>query len=519
MPSQTLVRSWARRTLVGLAALVCLALAGLPTPAVAGQAGDENAAARRLYDHAVGLVLAGDTAAGSDELRLLVDQFGGSDLVDEALLELATLYFGAGDQMAAVAAAEQLVADFPRTDGAAGGEVLLAQLHRADAATTADLVALREAVLRVPLLYAADAYPQLPWRAAAHVVAGELALELGDDASAAGNFGMALHDTVEARWALRARIGLARALLAGDDWVAAAEILQPVASQFEGGTELAQRGYRLMGLIQRTRLRTHGGGSPWVSGRLLRNVGSALDRPTGVAASATGNLMVADEGGPFVAQIDAAGTVLWQQKPMNSRGHPWLDRGGIAFFPTEGSVIEPAGRGRFTFLERVREKEEPVEKIVAGARGMFGEWILVHDNGDRVSVFDSAGRFVRSQLPDPRAQITDVEVDGRGNIYLLDRREGRVFRYSNTGQPMGVVVRGTWDRPEALALDDLGNIYVLDRDAKRIDVYRPNGERLAQVGPSLPGVTTLEEPRDLAVDGSGRLFVADRRQQVVVVLE
>jgi DNA-binding beta-propeller fold protein YncE len=274
-----------------------------------------------------------------------------------------------------------------------------------------------------------------------------------------------------------------------------------------------------MGLIHRMHIRTRGGGRPWLSARTMRSAGRAFDRPVGVAASTWGNVFIGDEGVPFVVEIDSRGEVVWRQGSMNSRGHPWFGDDGTAFFPTEGSVIEPSSSQRHTFEERRPNKQEPVTKVLAGARGIFGEWILVHDNGKRVSVFDRQARFVRSQMPAGNAQITDVEVDGQGNIYLLDRRSSRVVRFSSTGQALGFAAQGSWERAEALALDQLGNVYVLDRDAKRIDVFDAHGQRITQLGPDLPDGISLDDPRDLAVDGAGRLFIADRRLQAVVVLE
>jgi len=484
-----------------------------------GQSVSDEAEARRLYGFALSLIASGETEAGANELRLVVEQYGDSGLADDAQLGLVQLHMHAGNRAAATAAAEALVASFPGSDSAAGGDVLLAELRRDSALDVEDLAALRVAVLRTATLYARDAFPELPWRAAANVVAGELTLELGDATAAAGYFGLALHDAVLPEWEQRARIGLARALLVSDEWQAAAHILQPVAAAVEGGGRAAQMAHQLMGLIHRARVRTLDGASAWIAGRTILSAGSAFDRPTGVAASMFGDVFVADEGVPFVVGFDAAEALQWQQKPMNSRGHPWFDRDGTAFFPTEASVIEPATRARHTFVLRVRDKDEPVENIVAGARGMFGEWILVHDKGELVSVFDREHRFIRAQAPPGSDQITDVAVDGQGRIYLLDRRGSRVFRYSSAGKALGIAARGEWRRAEALAVDGLGGIYVLDRDAKRVEVFDAQGRSVAQLGPQLPGGITLEDPRDVAVDAGGRLFIADRRLQAVVVLE
>ena len=60
---------------------------------------------------------------------------------------------------------------------------------------------------------------------------------------------------------------------------------------------------------------------------------------------------------------------------------------------------------------------------------------------------------------------------------------------------------------------------MLDRDEGRIYVYKPDGTQLEQSGPDLPGGGRLDDPRDLAVDGAGRLFVADRGAKKIWVVE
>jgi hypothetical protein len=70
-----------------------------------------------------------------------------------------------------------------------------------------------------------------------------------------------------------------------------------------------------------------------------------------------------------------------------------------------------------------------------------------------------------------------------------------------------------------MTVDALGNIYVLDAGASRIEVLHQDGQRLAFVGPVLPGGRELRSPEDLAVDGSGRLLIVDSKLSSVIVLE
>ena len=90
---------------------------------------------------------------------------------------------------------------------------------------------------------------------------------------------------------------------------------------------------------------------------------------------------------------------------------------------------------------------------------------------------------------------------------------------------MGQILVGRWRRAQALDIDELGNLYILDRDANEIHVYSQTGQPLLVsgqplvLGPQLPGGVVLRDPRDLAVDGTGRLYIADRGADTIVVLE
>ena len=60
---------------------------------------------------------------------------------------------------------------------------------------------------------------------------------------------------------------------------------------------------------------------------------------------------------------------------------------------------------------------------------------------------------------------------------------------------------------------------MLDRGLKRIDVFDQDGGVLWTLGPVLPGGIELGDPRDLTVDSTGRILIADRGLRTVVVVE
>ncbi len=113
----------------------------------------------------------------------------------------------------------------------------------------------------------------------------------------------------------------------------------------------------------------------------------------------------------------------------------------------------------------------------------------------------------------------DLARDAQGRIYALDDRAAQVRRISRDGVDEGVIAEGDWKKPVALAVDELGYLYVLDRGPGTVDLIAPDGRRLARTGPELDGGIELRNPVDLAVDGGGRLFIADTRLPFVVMLD
>ena len=83
----------------------------------------------------------------------------------------------------------------------------------------------------------------------------------------------------------------------------------------------------------------------------------------------------------------------------------------------------------------------------------------------------------------------------------------------------GEISGADWKRPVALDLDRLGNLYVLDRGNGTVEMFDAGGRRTARLGLVLGGGVELRSPADLAVDGSGRLFIADNKLPFVVMLD
>jgi len=494
-----------------LLALVCL---GLLTTAAAWA---QDPAAVRLLREAERLVEGGDPGSALEELELLIQQFPRDPLAPRALLRMAELQIGRSDRAAAETTLERLLAEHARSAEAATAMTRKAELAVLDATSSAELEEARTTFRRVPLLYGRDAFPALQARRHARMASGELSLLLGEAAAAAADFVAAIEDEPPSAALGRAQLGLARAWILTGDLEAAAEVLERLAAADEATAEAAVRARARveLGLLHRRLLRPRLGLGHFLSSGRLAAPGLALREPAGVAAAGDGRIVVVDPRLESVVLLEKDGSVLTKQSLRGAHRPGWRD-GAEPFVTTDAGLAMPFGGAPLTFNDPRRNA--PLKNLVAAAAGTFGDYFVVARGSKGLLHLRDAGGG-RELLAEQRGEIVDVARGPQGSIYALDGRGGAVLRLDRDGHTQGVVVRGNWKRASALDVDRLGFLYVLDRGNRRVELYGADGTRLAALGPSLGGGVELRAPVDLAVDGSGRVFVADEKLPFLVILD
>lgn len=477
----------------------------------------QDPAAVRLLREAERLVEGGDPGAALEELELLIQQFPHDPLAPRALLRMAELRLGRSERAAAEAALDRLLAEHARSPEAATAMTRKAELAVLDAASSADLEEARTAFRRVPLLYGRDAFPELEARRRARVASGELSLLLGEAAAAAADFVAAVEDEPPSQYVGRAQLGLARAWTRTGDLVAAAEVLERLASAGDA-TATAQVRARArveLGLLHRRLLRARLGLAQFETSGRFAAPGLALREPEGVAAAGDGRIAVLDPRLESLAFLQRDGSLLSKVTVRGANRPGWLDD-GRAFVATNEGVVLPLGGATYSFNDPRRGS--PLKNLLAAAPGTFGDYFVVARGAKSLLHLRPNGSG-RELLADQRGEIVDVARGPRGSIYALDERNGTVVRLDRDGKTQGVVVRGNWKRATALDVDDLGFVYVLDRGNARVELFDPDGRRVAALGPALGGGVELRQPADLAVDGGGRVFVVDQKLPFLVILD
>lgn len=499
--------------------ILLFVLGSIVTPAGLAQ---ENAAATKLLDEAKRLEQDGSFDKADDSYQVILERFAGTSQAQQATLALARSHVRGGRPNEASSTLDELIADHPESANAAAAAVYQGQIKRGMAQSIADLEEAQTLLSRIPLLYGAEKFATLDARVEARVRSGEVRLLLGLPELAALDFLQAIEDEPPSRWLSLARLGLAQSLLDQGGWGAAADVLQRVidagsaidaGSEVDAGSEEAAVAARSLTFIHRRWLRPSLGQSPWATARVVDGV--SWKKPSIVAASDDGQVMVFDQGQGLVVTFGPDGQVLSRSQSKDVRGL-WWGRDGTPYRASAENARNFSGNVTQSFNRENAEKQHIAKNVVAGGRGLFGHWLVLDRGQSALMVFaERRGRFVKSV---PAEDPADIALTHRSELLMLDRKAGEVNRLDLDFKKVGKVAGG-WKRAERIASDPAGNLYVLNALENRIELFDRDGTKLEPIGPSLPGGFTLRDAADIAVDGEGRLYIVDIKLQQLIVLE
>ena len=512
-------KSSSTRSLLTAAALL---MSVLLSPARASGSETCPAGARSMLE-AAEQRLAQDVEGALRDLELVIQSFGDSSCAAQALLKVAKArYEQLGEIEVAREVAQRLVTQHPVSISAASGHALLGRIMVESAVTREELEQGRELLRRAWVLFPSSQYPALEARAGARVLDGETALRLGDLDGAAKSFLSVIEDEPPSAWLPRAEISLASILAEAGLWPAAAELLQASVDRYQGSAadESAVEApawhgiaLRRLTLLHRLQLLPATGETPWSRAETVQIGGTGITKPELIAAREDGQLIVAGNPRDQVSVLDSDASIVRNLSSVESRCLFWTE-GSQPYRCGRESIVGISGGAPRQFLDPDKANK-PIDKLERVEQADLGAWYVLADRQVRLIQNNGSVRVLVDSSSS--TQPVDLAVDRRHRLYVLDSKGRRVLRFDASEGRLSTAVSGGWRDPVALAVDPLGNIYVLDEE-RGVSVYAPDGSRIASIGPALPGAT-LERPEDLAVDGRGRLFVADASLKRVIVVD
>jgi sugar lactone lactonase YvrE len=256
----------------------------------------------------------------------------------------------------------------------------------------------------------------------------------------------------------------------------------------------------------------------------INTLGSGFNSPRGVAVDGSGNVFVADWGNNAVKEILASGGYVTVQTLGPGFAFPnnvAVDAGGNVFVTFIGGVAEALAAGGYTTVKAVgSDFIDPWGIALDGSGNVFvADW-----GGDTVYEIPAAGGYTTvSDLDGKFDKPGGIALDAGGNVFVADSYRNVVAEMLAAGGYATVVTVGSGiTAPTGIAVDGSGNVFI----ANQISTYVAESaspvttsvkEILASGG--YVAVKTLGSdfgnPRGVAIDGSGNVFVADTANQAV----
>jgi uncharacterized protein (TIGR03437 family) len=187
-------------------------------------------------------------------------------------------------------------------------------------------------------------------------------------------------------------------------------------------------------------------------------------------------------------------------------------------------AVDAAGNVYFGSLDSVFEVDRSGTLIRIAGTGRRGY------TGDR-------GSAVNAQLAAPNG----IVVDAAGNLFVAEEANhvirkisagGAISTYAGTGAPGfsgdgGAAINAQLNAPNGLAVDTAGALYIADKNNNRIRVVAPDGHIGTFAGNGFAGFSgdggtakdsALDSPEGVALDSSGRVYIADTQNDRVRVV-
>jgi DNA-binding beta-propeller fold protein YncE len=244
--------------------------------------------------------------------------------------------------------------------------------------------------------------------------------------------------------------------------------------------------------------------------------------PEGVGCDGKGQILVADSGNGRLVRFTL---IDGKAMPDTEIKAPELSfpvrvqtnsKGGI--FALDGRQkrvvrFSPAGE----FLGRVDASDTPPPSTVIPRSFDIGKddsIYLLDVFGARVLMLSPEGKYLKSiGFPAGYEVISDLAVDGKGTIFLIDSVKAMVYvavKGSEKFSPLTESMKEVMRFPATITTDAIGNIFLADKNGGNIYIVGPDGSFKGEQLTMGWKEGQLRYPCQVCVNDIGEVFVADR---------
>jgi hypothetical protein len=237
-------------------------------------------------------------------------------------------------------------------------------------------------------------------------------------------------------------------------------------------------------------------------------------KTAGVAVDSAGNVFVADAGNNTIRKVTPDGVVTTLAGQAASQGSADGIGSAAGFCWPRGVAVDGAGNVYVADTDNYTIRKVTPDGVVTTLAGLAGSEGSADGTG-------SAARFCYPY---------GVAVDSAGNVYVADSNNSTVRkvtsdgvvrtlagRAAGSGSADGIGSAARFDNPRGVAVDGAGNVYVADSDNTTIRKVTPGGMVTTLAGrPGSSGsadgtgsAAQFNWPSGVAVDSGGNVYVAD----------
>jgi sugar lactone lactonase YvrE len=261
----------------------------------------------------------------------------------------------------------------------------------------------------------------------------------------------------------------------------------------------------------------------------------ALRHPEGVVANDASQLIVADTAngrllrytfenrklGPKVQEIRAPQIVYPIKLALNSRSEIYvLDRKRL-------HIVQLTPQGLIKKDLDLKAPASPVKIIPRSFHVDRKDNIYVLDVlCKRVLIMDPVGQFQRQiKIPQGKYFFSDLAVDFKGDVFIVDGINARVFRSANGSAafaPLTESLKQYMRFPTSITTDGRGIIYLTDRNGGKVVLIGQDGSYIGRISGMGWKEGFLNYPSQVSISGNGEIFIADtlnNRVQIFTLIE